>query len=343
MALLVAGVVALATRFELVQRHWEVDSYRRDVLAFARYHAQVLAGTADLRFRPSPPHLAPINARRALAMALGISPALTILTIGLLCLLLIASGRRVAWLPLAVAGTFLNEGIVLTTGYETWSPGLGRGASVAVIALAVLPVLWATRRRTLDRRSLPRPVALLAGLAVVVPSVIAYAGPNNSNVPEPLAALAGLAYGVLITASAVPRRWLPGALALPVLALPASGWGLADAVSGGPGSEAGPLAVALGLIAYAAVVWGLGLPWRWLPIAVAIPLFGLPQLRGAMVDGLNGYGPALPSFAGPMALTLAVVVLGAAVPLVGPQLLVLWRKAVRRGPPLSIGPARVSA
>ncbi len=338
MSLLLAGVGAMLVRFELIQRFWERENYRREVLSYAKAQARVAAGTIDLRSLPGKPHLEPVTVRSALSLAVAIAPTLTILTVGLLALVLIAGGRRILWLPLAGAALFLNEGIALTYGYGTWQPGFGRSVSLLVIAVAAAPLLLATRSRPVVRPRVPRPVALVATIAVAVPAVIAFAGPNNSNVPEPLAALAGVSYGVLVAASSLPRRWLPGLLFLPVLALPGVGWALSDGFAGSPVSDFGAVAMALGLLAYVAVLLAVPLPRRFVPIAVLIPVLGLPQSRDALVDGLNGYSPVLPSFVGPMALVIGLTAFGAAVVLYGPRLLALWRRATHHGPTLHRAP-----
>jgi hypothetical protein len=328
LSLLVVGVAALVVRAEIIAWRAYWSQYRLNL----HYHA-LSAAKAATRHVAVPAVVAapPPSLSLTWVAGMALSFSLALLTIGAMSILLVSVGRRVAWLPLAMVAMFLNDGIQVLDSYASWTPGVGRAVSVAVVAVAVLPVLLATRSRVFAAKRVPR-VAVLAGVVAAVPLTVLFAGSGESGWREPAAALAVLAYGGLVASSAIDRRWLPAALALPVLVVPQIAWAIGDVVYGQPGSDGSSIGLALGLVACAALVFAVRLPWRWLPVALAIGIVVPPEFRGALVDGLNGYGVTVPTYLGPLVLTLALTVSGAALALFGPRLLGLWRKATHHGP-----------
>lgn len=335
LGLLVAGVAGLAGRCAMLQRGAWWQSYRDQLASYARIQAKIAAG-AVVNWTPTlPKPPSPLSVTWVLWTTLTETPALAVLVCAVLAMVLVRAGRRYVWLPLVVAAMWAGDPFMLWFNDGDQAMTVQRLIAAGVIALALAPLWWASRGQARVVRSIPRPVLVAAAVAVAVPAVVVYAGPNNGNVPQPAAAMALLLFGALAAAS-LPRRYLAAAIAAPVLALPAVGWGLGAAVDPRMGSAAPGLLLAVVLLAYISLVAAIPLPRRWVALALLAAVVMPPQFRGALVDAMNGYGDPLPSYVGPVLLTLGLGAFGAGVPLVGPRLLSVWDKALRHGPALSL-------
>ena len=335
LGLLVIGVAGLAGRCAALQRGAWWQSYRDQLAAYGRIQAKIAAGTVVnwTPTLPKPP--APLSVTWVLWTTLSETPALAVLVCAVLAMILVGAGRRYVWLPLVIAAMWAGDPFMLWFNDGGQAMTVQRVIAAGVVALALAPLWWASRGQARVVRSVPRPVLVAAAVAVAVPAVVLYAGPHNGNVPQPAAALALLLFGALAAAS-LPRRLLAAVIAAPVLALPAVGWGLGAVVDPRMGSAVPGLMLTVLLLACISLVVAIPLRRRWVALALLAVVVVPPQFRGALVDAMNGYGDAVPSYVGPVLLTLGLGAFGAGVPLVGPRLLSLWDKALRHGPELSL-------
>lgn len=217
-ALLVLGVTALGARQQAVFQAFQWHDYRANAVMRATNMAKF---AAEHKPWPYPPleKPAPVHLREALGY--GTYTGLTIALVGILALTLVAVGRRRLWLPIAFGGLCLGQATTVIVTYSDWGSWVGLAASLAVIVVAAVPLLLATRgRQVKHRRVLPASLttALVAGvLASDYVWVQHYNGPVE---PRPAPMLALLAGAALLTASPLRRRWLAAMLAGAVLAVP---------------------------------------------------------------------------------------------------------------------------
>jgi hypothetical protein len=173
-----------------------------------------------------PPPPAPLHLLDLLLQALP--TALTLLIAGALSLVLIASGRKVLWLPVALAGLSLHTNVVYLRGGLVDDQALpSLAASLGVILLAAVPLLHRLRgvrvhQRVPNGQLIPILAVVVALLADAVQSFGPWY-PGDSNPPEAAPALALLLFAALVVAAPLRRRWLPPLLVAPLLALPPLG------------------------------------------------------------------------------------------------------------------------
>ena len=225
--LLLGGDAAILARTEAVQRQELWQSYRRLVAAVARDKARELAaGTKVSAFLPSGPARPTLHSILVNCLA----PGLTLLAVGLLALVLVAAGRRLVWLPVAAAALTVSGDSLLTANSPVASDVTLAGvtAALAVMAVATLPLLLATRSVRV-KQPVPQ-LDLVVGLVLVSAAVldgIRTLGPwelvGDPELPEILPTLAVIAVSALLMASRLRRRWLPLLMVLPVVGVPAFG------------------------------------------------------------------------------------------------------------------------
>jgi hypothetical protein len=228
--LLLAGVVALVARAEVITRRWQWISYRESLAVRAHQLAtHALPAGVGTQNPLRPAHL---SAR--LVLALGMDPGLALLAVGVMALALIRLGSRYAWLPLVVGGVFAGPAVQVVDSSGAWVATVGRLSAIAVLAVASLPALrsvWSLREEVQRR---PTSWQLLAAAAVVValPDLLRVAGPNSVNAAPAPAVFAALGYGVLVSASHASARVRLGLLLLPLLAMEPTAWVISNGAYG---------------------------------------------------------------------------------------------------------------
>ena len=336
LGLLAAGTAGLQARAVLVMRGEDWRFYRQEHADFLRAQARAAAGHG-INTWTGPIRPEALTVWRAIEAAA--TTGLTLLVAGLGSLLLIALGRRLLWVPVAV-GALAVAPVGLVSAYDTKTgTAVGIVSSLAVIALAAVPLLLALRT-TAARRPIPAaPAALvLAGASVL--SVYLMISTGNSSFASPSGPLAVLAFGMLVGGSGLPVRWLPLTLLLPLLGLTQISDVLHSTAGWSAESELTALVITLGLLGYLGLLFVLPLSRHLLTLLAVAPFLGLPPLLDLAIDAAHGYFPGVASFFGPVVITLAAGLLGAAVPLYGNQLVSWWRAGTHRGPRLSLSSAR---
>lgn len=209
-ALLVTGVLALMLRQEWVRQHWLWSDYRLNVANRASMMARF---AAEHKAWPFPPLVAPSPPRAVDFFGYLITPGLTIAMAGVLAFLLIGTGSRRVWPLVALGGLCLGDATIVTTSYADWASWVGVAASLAVVVVAALPLLVATRgRAVVHRRLVPRTTTVVAVLAVLAVDWVWVQQYNGPLEPRPAPTLALVVGAALIAASPMRRRWWPALL-----------------------------------------------------------------------------------------------------------------------------------
>ena len=173
----------------------------------------------------------------------GLPQLINLLVVGSLSLMLVATGRRFLWVPLALVGAALPGAVVPIHGAQAnWSDipqgshyflqfqfggsqfGSGALFSVAAFGLAALPLLLAPRPQRQDRWSVDRTLLLgfvvAAGVYWDAARSLSPWTPGASGGLQLLPALTLLAFTVLVVAGPLRWRWVLPVLLLAVVALP---------------------------------------------------------------------------------------------------------------------------
>jgi hypothetical protein len=231
--LLGLGVATIAVRNQTVWRADQWSNYRGLLQTIAAGGPWRVAHS--LPAQPVPPPPAPLHLSDLLLQALP--TALTLLIVGALSLVLIASGRKVLWLPVALAGLSLHTNVIYLRGGLVDDQALpALAASLGVILLAAAPILRTlqgvpVRQRMPNRQLIPT----LAVVGVLLVDGIQSFGPwysDDPNPPELAPALALLVFAALVVAGPLGRRWLPVLLLAPLVALPPLGSAMAGFLGG---------------------------------------------------------------------------------------------------------------
>jgi hypothetical protein len=219
--LLGLGVATIAARNQTVLRADQWRNYRDELQTIAAGAPWRVAHGVPAHPVAQPP--APLHLHDLLLQALP--TAITLLVAGALSLVLIASGRRVLWLPIALAGLSLHTNVVYLRGGLVDDQALAALAgSLGVILLAAAPILLTlegvhVHQRVPNRQLIPT----LAVVGVLLVDGVQSFGPwyaGDSNPPEVAPALALLVFAALVVAGPLRRRWLPLLLVAPLFALP---------------------------------------------------------------------------------------------------------------------------
>jgi hypothetical protein len=255
--LLVIGTAAVVARAEVVQRHFYWLGYREEVANIIKGRPWRAAhGLAAIPISSVQKPFA-LTARALISQA--VAPTLTLLVAGALCLLLVALGRRVLWLPIATAGLSISTNVVYLTGNPNvdGTDVVSLALCVAVLAVAAAPLLVALRGVRIPQR---QPTVRLIVAMVVVGALFADAvrtlGPwyaGDSDTPEVAPAFALFVFAALIVASPLRRRWVAPVLVAPLLALPPLGQAIGDLTYTGQWSAGGPNGVLWGGLAMLAL------------------------------------------------------------------------------------------
>ncbi len=225
-ALLLLGTTAIVARHEVVMRAGQWLGHRDELRQIAAGRSWRLAHGRPADVFPSVPAPGPLHLHDLLLQALPV--ALTLLIAGALSLALVATGRRVLWAPVALAGLSLHTNVVyLRFGNVDDQAVPALTASMLVILLAAVPILRHVRGVRFEVRT---PNRLLIPAMVVVGLLFAqgvrtygpwYAG--DSDIPEVAPAFALFVFAALVVAGPLRRRWLAPMLLAPLLALPPLG------------------------------------------------------------------------------------------------------------------------
>ncbi|MDX6226701.1 MAG: hypothetical protein QOI76_91 [Frankiales bacterium] len=267
-ALLVLGTAAVVARNEVVLRADQWWGYRDELQQIAAGRPWRTAHGLPALAAPATP--APLHVHDLLLQALP--TGLTLLVAGALSLVLIASGRKVLWLPVALAGLSLHTNVVYLRGGPVDDQALpALTASLGIVLLAAVPILLSLRGVRLHQRM---PNGQLIPTVVVVGALFADAvrslGPwysGDSNPPEAAPAFALFVFAALIVTGPLRRRWLAPVLVAPLLALPPLGVA-ASGVLRGNGWDAQDLT---------GVLWGAAV---MLALGAVTPLLGRWAITG---------------------------------------------------------------
>jgi hypothetical protein len=251
LGLLLLGVAALGVRQAAVYRSIAWDQYREHLANRAVSMARYAAAHKVWPF-PAPEQPAALRVRDVLGY--GVVTGLTILMVGVLALALVAVGRRRLWLPVAFGGLCLGEASAVVTSYQSWASWLGVAASLAVVAVAALPLLAATRGRRVEHPPiLPASWGATLVLGVLAVDWVWVQRFNGPVQPRPAPTLA-LLVGCALLAPALRPRLVPVLLLGAVLAVPQLQYSLGDLVANGRISrldfsheQLGPLLFTLGV------------------------------------------------------------------------------------------------